>query len=334
MITFVFPPLSLIEPSPNSYKFFCIGRSVVNVNESRETICILNPTESITTIAKGTVIGTIEPIDDEVASIFSIDSDDDNVDKTADETCHAKLNKVLSAEERQKILSDLGVRIGDGHLSPEAICELENLVAENCDLFAKDMSDLPPARLEKFKIDTGSAAPIRQRAYKQSPEAKREIEKQVNKMLEAKLVSPSNSVWSSPVILVKKKTPLNSPNAPPEYRMCIDYRKINQVIKQESFPLPLLQDTIETLAENPPLYFCSLDFKSAYSSIELDPESSEKLTFVTHIGSFMPHRLGFGVATAPSFFQRVLSGVFRDMQYKYLGIYIDDVLCWFIANFL
>ena len=111
--------------------------------------------------------------------------------------------------------------------------------------------------------------------------------------------------------------------------MCVDYRKINQVIKQESFPLPLLQDTIDAFSENPPMYFCSLDFKSAYSSIELHPDTREKLTFVTHMGSFMPHRLGFGVASAPSFFQRVLSGVFRDMQYKYLSVYIDDVLCFF-----
>jgi len=317
---------SLIEPLPNSHQKFCIGRSVVNINEGHHSVCrLLNPTDSVITIAKDSVIATIEPIDDECANIFSVDSDNE----TAVKTCQTNVNKMLTPEERQKILSDLGVRIGNGHLSPETIIELENLIAENADIFAKEMADLPPAKLEKFKIDTGTASPIRQRSYKQSPEAKREIERQVNKMLEAKLISPSNSVWSSPVILVKKKAPQNSPNAPPEYRMCVDYRKINQVIKQESFPLPLLQDTIDSLSENPPMYFCSLDFKSAYSSIELHPDTREKLTFVTHLGSFVPHRLGFGVASAPSFFQRVLSGVFRDMQYKYLSVYIDDVLCFF-----
>jgi len=324
--------LSLIEPLPNSHHKFCVARCLVKVKEARQTFCkLLNPTDSVITIAKGTVVATIEPIDDECANMFSVDTERPNTNTnvtTDDKTCQSKSSKKLSEEEKQKILSDLGVKIGNGHLPPEAVIQLENLIVENADLFAKDMIDLPPAKLEKFKINTGTASPIRQRSYKQPPAAKDEIGRQINKMLDANLISPSNSVWSSPVILVKKKVPQNTPNAPPEYRMCVDYRKINKVIKQESFPLPLLQDTIESLSENPPMYFCSLDFKSAYSSIELEPETSDKLTFVTHLGAMKPHRLNFGISSAPSFFQRVLSGVFRDVQYKHLSVYIDDLLSW------
>ena len=198
--------LSIIEPLPNSYQRFCVARSITQLRNNHTTVCrFLNPTESVITIPRGVVIATIESIDDKCVNVFSIDSDNENVDKSANETCQSNTGMMLSQVERQKILADLGVKIGDGHLTPEEKEQIENLVVQYSDIFAKDMASLPPAKLEKFVIDTGSAPPIRQRAYKQSPEAKREIERQVNKMIDSKLVSVSQSPWQSPVILVKKE---------------------------------------------------------------------------------------------------------------------------------
>jgi len=98
--------LSLIEPLPNSHHKFCIARCLVKVKEAHQTVCkLLNPTDSVITVAKDTVIATIEPIDDECANMFSIDTErpNKNVVITDDKTCQAKSSKKPSAEEKHVV---------------------------------------------------------------------------------------------------------------------------------------------------------------------------------------------------------------------------------------
>jgi len=134
---------------------------------------------SLIKIPRNTIIATIEPISADECLLFYADNDKDVISSVTDSDCelHTTQNTTPDRSEVRKNLSELGVKIGDGHLTAEEKEEVENLIAENADLFAKDLKDLPEAKLEKFKIDTGSSPPVRQRAYRQSPQAKREIER-------------------------------------------------------------------------------------------------------------------------------------------------------------
>jgi len=113
----------------------------------------------------------------------------------------------------------------------------EQLVAFLCnnrDLFASDISELPGTDVVTHTIHTGDAVPIRQRAYIHSPAARKEIDRQIDHLLKSYVIEVSDSQWSSPVVLVKKKGG--------SHRLCVDMRKVNSVTKPVFFPLPRLED--------------------------------------------------------------------------------------------
>ena len=97
--------------------------------------------------------------------------------------------------------------------------------------------------------------PIKQRPYRTSPECKHEIDRQVEDMLQKGIVQESVSPWSSPVVLVKKKDGGS-------LRFCVDFRRVNRVTRKDSFPMPLVSETLDALSGTK--YFSTLDLKSGY----------------------------------------------------------------------
>ena len=90
-------------------------------------------------------------------------------------------------------------------------------------------------------IDTGDALPIKQRPYRTSPTCKQEIDRQVEDMLQKGIIREAVSLWSSPVVLVKKKDG--------SFRFCVDLRKVNAVTRKDRFPVLLVSDTLDALSE-------------------------------------------------------------------------------------
>ena len=133
------------------------------------------------------------------------------------------------------------------------------------DVFAFTDDQLGETSLVQHVIDTGDAMPIKQRPYRASPRCKQEIDRQVDDMLQKGIIRESVSP-TSPVVLVKKKNG--------SFRFCVDLRKVNAVTRKDSFPMPLVSDTLDAL--NGIKYFSTLDLKSGYWQIEMHPESREK----------------------------------------------------------
>ncbi|GFU62993.1 hypothetical protein TNCV_29061 [Trichonephila clavipes] len=102
------------------------------------------------------------------------------------------------------------------------------------------------------QVYTGDLAPINQRAYRVSPTERRIIHEKFQKMLDEGIVQPSESTWSSPVVLVRKKDV--------SWRFCVDYRKLNSVTKKDVYPLPRIDDTLDCLKGAK--YFSSMDLRS------------------------------------------------------------------------
>ncbi|GJT38499.1 reverse transcriptase domain-containing protein [Tanacetum coccineum] len=151
------------------------------------------------------------------------------------------------------------------------------------------------------------------------------IKKEVEKLLDAGLIYPiSDSPWVSPVHCVPKKGGMtvvkNDENdlIPTRlvtgWRVCIDYRKLNEATRKDHFPLPFMDQMLERLAGNQ--FYCFLDGFSGYFQIPIDPKDQEKTTFTCPYGTFAYRRMPFGLCNAPGTFQRCMMAIFHDMIEK------------------
>ncbi|GJW58558.1 reverse transcriptase domain-containing protein, partial [Tanacetum coccineum] len=155
----------------------------------------------------------------------------------------------------------------------------------------------------------------------------------VIKLLDAGLIYIiSDSPWVSPIHCVPKKGGMtvveNEDNEliPTRlvigWRVCIDYRKLNDATRKDYFPLPFIDQMLERLAWNE--YYCFLDGFSRYFQIPIDPQDQEKTTFTCPYGTFSYRRMPFGLCNAPGTFQRCMMAIFQDMIEKTMEVFMDD----------
>ncbi|GJU55801.1 reverse transcriptase domain-containing protein [Tanacetum coccineum] len=131
-------------------------------------------------------------------------------------------------------------------------------------------------------------------------------------------LSPDPCPWVSPIHVVPKKrgmtvvTNENNELIPTRlvtgWRICIDYRKLNDATRKDHFPLPFMDQMLERLAGNE--FYCFLDGFSGYFQIPIDPQDQEKTTFTCPYGTFAYRRMPFGLCNAPGTFQWVYDGDF------------------------
>ncbi|GJY40959.1 reverse transcriptase domain-containing protein [Tanacetum coccineum] len=176
-------------------------------------------------------------------------------------------------------------------------------------------------------------APAVQHQRRVNPKIHDVIKKEVEKLLEAGLIYPiSDSPWVSPIHCVPKKggmtVVVNEENEliPTRlvtgWRVCIDYRKLNEATRKDHFPLPFMDQMLERLAGNE--YYCFLDGFSGYFQIPIDPRDQEKTTFTCPYGTFAYRRMPFGLCNAPGTFQRCMLAIFHDMVEKTMEVFMDD----------
>nr|GEY46590.1 DNA-directed DNA polymerase [Tanacetum cinerariifolium] len=106
------------------------------------------------------------------------------------------------------------------------------------------------------------------------------------------------------------------------WRVCIDYRKLNEATRKDHFPLPFMDQMLERLAGNE--YYCFLDGFSGYFQIPIDPKDQEKTTFTGPYGTFAYKRMPFGLCNAPGTFQRCMMAIFHDMIEQTMEVFMDD----------
>eukprot|EP00731_Ephydatia_muelleri_P038872 Em0957g1a len=168
----------------------------------------------------------------------------------------------------------------------------------------------------KHIIDTGTAPPIRQYPRRVPPADREVVKELLDQMKRNDVIQPSSSAWASPIVLAKKKDG--------GVRFCVDFRRMNEVTRKDAYPLPRIDDTLETLSQ--PQLFSTLDLASGYWQVELAEESREKTAFSTTEGLYEFKVMPFGLCNAPATFQRLMDLVLSGLQWSNCLVYIDDIM--------
>ena len=137
-------------------------------------------------------------------------------------------------------------------------------------------------------------------------------------MLEKKIIRPSNSPWSSPVVMVPK------PDG--STRVCIDYRKLNHITRKDAHPLPKTEELLDHLHKAK--IFSTLDLLSGFHQIPMHRDSIPKTAFATHKGLFEFLRMPMGLATSPASFERLVEQISALQLWVFLLLYIDDIIIY------
>lgn len=197
--------------------------------------------------------------------------------------------------------------------------KIQQLVLKYGDIF-EEPNTLPPFRdnhNHKIVLKDGSD-PVNQRPYRYSVHQKNEIDKMVRKLLKAGTIQPSASPYASPVVLVKKKD--NT------WRLCVDYRKLNNMTIKDRFPIPLIEDLMDELGGS--MIYSNIDLRAGYHQVRMEPDDMQKTAFRTHTGHYEYLVMPFGLTNAPATFQGLMNHVFREYLRKFVLIFFDDILIY------
>ena len=142
---------------------------------------------------------------------------------------------------------------------------------------------------------------------------------EVSKMLTAGVIEPATTDWASPVILVAKTDGT--------LRFCVYYRKLNALTVKDSYPLPRIDEYLETLGDA--AIFSTLDCNSGYWQIPVAKADRDKTTFTCHEGCYRFKRMPFGLCNAPATFQRTLEILLAGLRWKSCLVYLDDIIVFY-----
>jgi hypothetical protein len=143
-------------------------------------------------------------------------------------------------------------------------------------------------------------------------------------MLKYGIIEESVSNYSSPIVMVKKKTTSDSKN--PELRRCVDYRKLNEKTISLAGPTPRLGDIIDAMSQTRPNFISNLNLFSGYWQCEDHANSRYKTAFVTGDRHLQFRRLPFGLKNSPAFFVLLTNKILKGLTGKFCSIYIDDII--------
>lgn len=274
-----------IEASSNGVRGWTIPPSLVSIKSGESMVPVFNNSNEVVVIDRDIV----------VARCFSIKED-------------SKVQQVAS--------EDLdGIRIGKDstEVQKQAIIDLCRKY-RNC--FALNLKEIGSYPMEKMKIKLTSDSVVNEKRQLRSLAEREIVESHVKDLLEAGVIERSNSSFSSPVVIVKKKDG--------SIRICIDYRRLNLITVKETFPCPFIGELLEETTGW--RVFSVLDMASGYYQIEMDENSKEFTSFSTNSGHYQFRRMPFGLVNAPFVFNRVMNQVLQDIPVGTLKRYMDDII--------
>jgi len=264
-----------------------VARAVITPQTKLVPVRLINTDLIPVTLYRGTKLANAETVDERNVNIVG------NFDVDA----HSDTPMPVYADSINRLPDDFSQSQQDKFLA---------LLSLYSDVIAAGPDDLGHTQVLSHHIDTGDAPPIRQAACRVPMPCREKVQQLLQDMLSKKIISPSKSLWASPVVLIQRKDG--------SIRFCIDYRKVNAVTRKDAYPLPRVDDTFDTLAGSS--WFSTLDLKTGYWQVKVNPSDREKTAFCTQQGLFEFNVMPLGLCNAPATFQRLMNLVLAGIQWN------------------
>ena len=222
---------------------------------------------------------------------------------------------VISNEDKSECIKEY-VRNNFQHLPEIQRNVLLATLTEFNDVFALNDEELTVSPYFVHTIETVSETPVYKRPYPIPNKYIEEVKQQIKTMVEQGIIRPSRSAYNSPLVPVLKKDG--------KLRLCLDFRHLNTVIKNDRYPLPNIERILTQLGQSQ--FFSCLDLKQGYHQIALDEKSKQKTAFSTSFGQYEYAVLPFGLKDAPTSFQRIINQVLAGQIGIKAHVYLDDII--------
>ena len=219
---------------------------------------------------------------------------------------------VIDGEEQDAEMS----RVDLSYLSPEQQEQVYGLFRQHETVASKGDTDIGLAGVTKHRIELYDDTPIRQHPRRFPQPVVEEIEKQCEELMSMDVIEHSKSPWSSPMVPIRKKDG--------SLRLCIDYRRLNQVTKPDRHPMPDLPGMVYSMHGS--RFFSTLDLVKGYYQVGLEEGSREVTAFSTTRNHYHFKRLAFGLKNAPSAFQREMQVILSGFDSRNVMVFIDDIM--------
>ena len=279
-----------------------MGSQLVEFNQNKVLVNLINFHDKPVNMNKGKTVGSIQP----VRSVSLIESSG-KAEHNKNSNVMLTLNNL--PEHTQAVL--VGAK-----LTAEQTSDTCHLILEDPDRFVGPDGKTGNTEWARHGVDVHSAALLKV-SYTGIPRAKQHVaDEQVEKMLEQGIIEPNDSPWTFPTVLVTKRDG--------SIRFCVDYRKLNSLSRKDSYPLPCIDETLNTLGGNK--LFCTMDLHSGYWQVNMEEADKPKTAFRTWKGLCQFKVMPFGISNSPSTFQRLMDKVLRGLQWEKCLVYLDNII--------
>ncbi|KAK3088701.1 hypothetical protein FSP39_022540 [Pinctada imbricata] len=221
------------------------------------------------------------------------------------------------SKRSRDVLEELGVSFETTKLTEEQ-CEMAKSVLEKWShIFSTGSTDLGNTSLVHHEINLTDNVPFKEPCRRIPPGLFEEVRQSLNEMLSVGAIRPSQSPYSSNVVLVRKKDGA--------LRFCIDFRKLNSKTVKDAYSLPRINDSFDRLIGAN--YFTKLDLRWGYWQVNIREEDKAKTAFtVPGLGFYECNRMAFGLTNAPATFQRLMERCMGELNLRDCLIFLDDIL--------
>lgn len=231
------------------------------------------------------------------------------------ENKHDNRQEQNDTKEKHAFLEKVNIDLNHvGNIKKE---KLHSLFWQYKDVFSTGNLDIGNTDLIRHEIKLTTNEPFKESYRRVPPALIDEVREHLQEMLDMGAIRPSQSPYSSNVVIVRKKDG--------SIRFCIDYRKLNSITQKDAYNIPKIDETLHLLAGSK--YFSKLDLKSGYWQVELNESDKEKTAFQAgSLGFYECNRMPFGLCNAPATFQRLMEKCMGESNLKECLIYLDDVI--------